>query len=94
VLHTTRGPWHFTALYSNTARAHELHRTSDWVVIYFHRDREVEGQRTIVTERSGALAHRRVVRGREPECRACYDAARPEVSARARTRTASDAIPA
>ncbi len=94
VLHTTRGPWHFTALYSNTARAHELHRTGDWVVIYFHRDREAEGQRTIVTERSGTLAHRRVVRGREPECGACYHAARPMGSARARTPTPSDAIPA
>jgi hypothetical protein len=24
ILHTTRGKWHFTALFSNTARAHEL----------------------------------------------------------------------
>jgi hypothetical protein len=31
VLHAERGPWHFTALYSNTARAHELGRTHDWV---------------------------------------------------------------
>ena len=26
VLHTRFGPWHFTALFSNTERAHELHR--------------------------------------------------------------------
>ena len=32
VLHTMRDPWHFTELFSNTARAHELHRTGDWVV--------------------------------------------------------------
>lgn len=35
VLHTSRGDWHFTALFSNTARAHELGRTRDWVVLYF-----------------------------------------------------------
>lgn len=68
VLHTERGPWHFTALFSNTARAHELGRTRDWVVVYFHADHEVEGQRTIVTETHGPLAGRRVVRGREGEC--------------------------
>jgi len=38
ILHTTREPWHFTALFSNTARAHELNKTGDWVVVYFHRD--------------------------------------------------------
>jgi DNA polymerase (family 10) len=68
VLHTERGPWHFTALFSNTARAHELGRTRDWVVVYFHADHEVEGQHTIVTETHGPLAGRRVVRGRESEC--------------------------
>src|SRR5581483_6110459 len=36
VLHTHRGPRHYTALYSNTPRAHELGTTHDWVVI--HRD--------------------------------------------------------
>ena len=30
ILHTDRGKWHFTALFSNTARAHELGRTDDW----------------------------------------------------------------
>ena len=28
VMHTRRGAWHFTALFSNTARAHELGRRS------------------------------------------------------------------
>ena len=69
VLHTERGRWHFTALFSNTARAHELGRTRDWVVIYFHGDNHPEGQRTVVTETRGELAGRRVVRGREAECR-------------------------
>jgi hypothetical protein len=68
VLHTTRGPWHFTALFSNTARAHELGRTHDWVVLYFYDDQHVEKQRTVVTEARGPLAGRRVVRGREDEC--------------------------
>ena len=38
VLHTGRDDWHFTALFSNTANAHELGRTHDWVVLYFHDD--------------------------------------------------------
>ena len=66
VLHTQRGEWSFTALNSNTARAHELGTTGDWVVIYFERDGR-EGQCTVVTERSGPRAGRRVVRGREDE---------------------------
>jgi hypothetical protein len=78
VLHTRRGAWHFTALLSNTERAHELHRTYDWVVIFYCAPHEGEGQATVVTERRGALTGRRVVRGREPECsrhyRECEDA--------------------
>ncbi len=70
VLHAVRGAWHFTALYSNTARAHELGRTHDWVVLYFYDDGHEERQRTVVTETHGALVGRRVVRGRETECRA------------------------
>ena len=73
VLHTVRGTWHFTALFSNTARAHELHRTQDWVVLYFHDDHGGESQRTVVTEHHGGLVGRRVVRGREDECRAHYE---------------------
>ncbi|MGD9885135.1 MAG: DNA-binding protein [Reyranella sp.] len=73
VLHTRRGPWHFTALFSNTARAHELDRVHDWVVIYFHADSGGEAQRTVVTEARGSLAGQRVVRGREPECLSMYE---------------------
>ncbi|HSE06852.1 MAG TPA: helix-hairpin-helix domain-containing protein [Methylomirabilota bacterium] len=72
VLHAERGPWQFTVLFSNTARAHELGKTQDWVVVYFHTDTRPEGQRTVVTETFGRLAGRRVVRGRESECRAAY----------------------
>jgi hypothetical protein len=70
VLHTNRENWHFTALFSNTARAHELGRTRDWVVLYFYDDDHEEGQSTVVTETRGSLAGKRVVRGREAECRA------------------------
>lgn len=72
VLHTRRDDWHFTALFSNTAKAHELERTRDWAVLYFHDDDHAERQRTVVTEQRGPLSGRRVVRGREPECRATY----------------------
>ena len=67
ILQTERGPWHFTALYSNTARAHQLGRTTDWVIIFFSTDRQPEGQCTVVTETSGRHKGQRVVRGREHE---------------------------
>ena len=66
ILHAFEDGWHFTALFSNTDRAHELGRVRDWVVIYFERDGH-EGQCTVVTEYRGALAGHRVVRGREDE---------------------------
>ena len=72
ILHATRQGWHFTALYSNTARAHQLNRVKDWVVISFHDERHHEGQHTVVTETRGSAAGRRVVRGRENECRDYY----------------------
>jgi hypothetical protein len=67
ILHTESEAWHFTALYSNTVRAHEMGRIKDWVVIHYDRD-GIENQCTVVTERSGPLKGRRVVRGREQEC--------------------------
>ncbi len=67
VLHTIRGGRHYTALFSNTLTAHRLKRTHDWVVLYYD-SKQGEGQATVVTERSGRLRGRRVVRGREPEC--------------------------
>lgn len=76
ILHTERGAggrnWRFTALFSNTARAHELGKTRDWVVIYFYDDHHREDQHTVVTETRGPLAGRRVVRGQEADCRAFY----------------------
>ncbi len=72
ILHDDRDGWSFSAMYSNTALAHQLARTTDWVVVYFHRANEPDGQATIVTEWHGALRDRRVVRGREAECETYY----------------------
>jgi EAL domain-containing protein (putative c-di-GMP-specific phosphodiesterase class I) len=55
VLHASRDGWQFTVLFSNTQRAHELEKTSDWVVVYFHTDAEPEAQCTIVPETRGPL---------------------------------------
>ena len=66
VLHTTRGRRHYTALFSNTALAHLLARTDDWVVIYWD-DARGERQSTVVTADHGRLKGRRIVRGREAE---------------------------
>ena len=71
ILHATRDGPHYTALFSNTARAHERGKTHEWVVIYFEQQ-GIEGQRTIVTATTGLLEGRRVVRGREVECAQHY----------------------
>lgn len=71
ILNTLRRPWRFTALFSNSARAHELNKTDDWIVIYGERE-GLECQYTVVTETRGDMKGLRVVRGREAECRAYY----------------------
>jgi len=71
VLHTHRGERHYTALYSNTPRAHRLRRTRDWVVLYYDGDHG-ERQCTVVTEYRGELKGRRTVRGREADCLEYY----------------------
>lgn len=68
IMHAERGPWHFTVLFSNTARAHDLGKTTDWVMIFYASDHRVEDQYTVVTETNGPLKGHRVVRGREAEC--------------------------
>ena len=79
ILHTERGGRHYTALFSNTARAHRLGKTNDWVVLYCD-DGPHEHQWTIITAAFGPLRGRRIVRGREIECAAFY-AARPPLTA-------------
>jgi len=71
VLHTVRGDRQYTALYSNTARAHAAHKTHEWVVLY-HDDGASEGQHTVITATRGALKGARVVAGREAECARWY----------------------
>lgn len=67
VLHLRGGDWHFTVLYSNTALAHRLGKTADWVVICYQAAGQPEGRCTVVTETRGPLSGQRVVRGREDE---------------------------
>ena len=71
LLHTERGPRHYTALYSNTARAHRLGKTGDWVVLYYDADGS-ERQCTVITSERGPLRGKRIVRGREEECARHY----------------------
>ncbi len=66
ILHETRDGWHFTALYSNTARAHRFGATRDWVVVFSERDGQA-GLCPVDTARAGSRAGQRVVRGREQE---------------------------
>jgi hypothetical protein len=68
VLHARRDDWHFTVLFSNTAQAHRLQRTDDWVVVFFQKGSGPEGRATVVTETRGPLQGKRVVRGREADC--------------------------
>ncbi|MFW6107365.1 MAG: helix-hairpin-helix domain-containing protein [bacterium] len=71
IMEVERRGWTFTLLFSNTARAHELDKTRDWVVVYY-KDGGVEDQCTVVTATSGPLRGKRVIRGRERQCRDYY----------------------
>jgi hypothetical protein len=76
VLHARRGRRAYTALFSNTARAHRAGTTGDWVVLY--EDGEGGEQlHTVITATRGPLTGRRVVAGREAECEAYYAARSP-----------------
>ena len=75
ILHTSRANRHYTALFSNTERAHAMGTTHDWVVIYLedhHHDRGQHGRWTVITSRFGKLRGKRIVRGREEECATYY----------------------
>ncbi len=67
VLHTQRGLRHYTALFSNTQRAHEMGTTRDWVILYYDGDAG-ERQCTVITAEWGPARGRRIVRGRDAEC--------------------------
>jgi putative hydrolase len=71
VLHTSRGPRHYTALFSNTAHAHAVRKTNDWVLLYYD-GADGEHQTTVITSEFGGLKGQRIVRGRERECEEHY----------------------
>lgn len=71
ILRAKRDRWQFTLLFSNTARAHERNKTHDWVVVYFEQH-GTQDQCTVITAESGPLKGKRIVRGREEECRQYY----------------------
>lgn len=68
ISHYQDNNWQFTAMFSNTERAHRLHKLKDWVIVLAYDSEHHEYQRTIVTEITGPLKGRRVVRGYEHEC--------------------------
>jgi DNA polymerase (family X) len=72
ILSTSRGDWTFTVMFSNTALAHQLGKTDDWVVVYSKKQGEEERQCTVVTEHRGEMKGKRVVRGREAESQQHY----------------------
>lgn len=74
-LRMQRDGWDLRVFYSHSARAQELGRTRDWVVIVAFRHDHPPSQHTVVTETRGKLAGRRVVRGREAACRSYYSRA-------------------
>ncbi len=71
IMHTARNGRHYTALFSNTARAHELGKTRDWVVLFCD-DGDTEHRFTVITSEFGPLEGRRIVAGRESECENDY----------------------
>ena len=71
ILHTQRGARHYTALFSNSALAHQLKKTHDWVILYYD-DGQGESQCTVVTGRSAPFAGKRIIRGREADCASYY----------------------
>ncbi len=76
ILHTQQNDGHYTALFSNTAKAHEFGKTHDWVVIY-RDDHDGDGQWTVITSQFGKLKGKRIVRGREKDCAEHYLQASP-----------------
>jgi len=73
ILHTQRGERHYTALFSNTPRAHQMGKTRDWVILYYENG-SGERQCTVITAQREPLKGHRIVRGREGECLAHYQA--------------------
>jgi DNA polymerase (family X) len=71
IMHTARKGCHYTALFSNTARAHEQGKTHDWVVLFCDNG-DTEHRFTVITSEFGRLQGKRIVAGREVECEEYY----------------------
>jgi predicted flap endonuclease-1-like 5' DNA nuclease len=67
ILHTQRGTRHYTALFSNSALAHQLKKTRDWAILYYDDD-QGERQCTVITSHQAPFSGKRIVRGREEDC--------------------------
>ena len=74
ILHTQRETRHYIAMFSNSALAHRLKKTRDWVLLYYDDDHHGEHQCTVVTSHQPPLINKRVVRGRETACADYYRA--------------------
>jgi Holliday junction resolvasome RuvABC DNA-binding subunit len=72
IMHTARDGRHYTALFSNTARAHEQAKTGDWVVLFCDNG-DAERRFTVITSEFGPLQGKRIVAGREAECETYYE---------------------
>jgi len=72
ILHATRGTRHYTAMFSNTALAHQLKKAHDWVLLYYDDEHHGEHQCTVVTGHQPPFLNKRVVRGRESACEEYY----------------------
>ena len=59
-LHTARKKRHYTAVFSNTARANELGKTHDWVVLFCDNG-DTEDRFTVITSEFGPLQRERIV---------------------------------
>jgi putative hydrolase len=96
VLHTRRGSRRYSALFSNTARAHATGNARNWVVLYGDNG-SGEHRHTVITATYGPLRGQRVVAGREDECRALYTRAASRSNPRGPSRrrlAARDLLPA
>jgi len=71
ILHSQRGARHYTALFSNSALAHQLKKTRDWVLPYYDDDHG-ERQCTVITSHQPPFIGKRIVRGREEDCADYY----------------------
>lgn len=71
ILHTQRGARHYTALFSNSALAHQFKKTRDWVILYYD-DGHGERQCTVITSHQSPFSGKRIVRGREEDCASYY----------------------